>query len=435
MRCYPRGVMNPSDSVRSPGQDKFSSRRPYGLSRRAFLLSSAAALTVGAGGGALAAPNAMPGPKKDGGDGGFQTAAPIAILIDAESGTVLFEKNADQLSAPASLAKLMTAEVVFDQIKMGNLSPDEQFIISENAWRKGGAPSGGSTMFAAIHSRIKITDLLQGVIIHSGNDACIALAEGIAGNEASFARLMNERARELGLTKSNFTNPTGLPDPNMRVTARELAKLSRFIIRTYPDFYKIYGEREFTWNKIRQQNRNPLLAMNIGADGMKTGFTNEAGYNLVGSALQNGLRLIVVVMGHKTPAERATEAKRLLEWGFNGFESHLLFAEGTAVGEAKVYGGAKSYVPLIGAGAIRLMAPRGANDRIIGRVVYTGPVPAPVEKGQQIGLLKIWRGEHVALEVPLQANESIGKGSIHQRAIDAAQELVINLFRTSVGKL
>jgi D-alanyl-D-alanine carboxypeptidase (penicillin-binding protein 5/6) len=290
-------------------------------------------------------------------------------------------------------------------------------------------------MYAPIHSKTKIDDLLHGVIIQSGNDACIALAEGIAGNESAFARMMNDRARELGLTKSVFTNSTGLPDPNQKSTPRELAKLAQHIIRTYPEFYKIYGEREFTWNKIRQQNRNPLLTTTAGADGMKTGFTNEAGYNLVGSAMQNGLRLIVVVMGHKTPAERATEAKRLLDWGFSGFESRLLFAEGTTIGEAKLYGGAKSYVPLVGAGEIKLMVPRGTNDKIIARVVYTGPVQVPVEKGQPIGLLKIWRGDHVALEVPLQAQEEVGRGSIPQRAVDAAQELVVNLFRKSVGKL
>ena len=205
----------------------------------------------------LAAAFAAPAPNTP---GGFNTPVPTAILIEAESGTVLFEKAADQLVAPASLAKLMTAEVVFDQVALGNIKLEEEFIVSANAWRKGGAPSGGSTMFAAIHSKIKVSDLLSGLVIHSGNDACIVLAEGIAGNEASFARLMNDRARELGLDKSNFTNSTGLPDPEQRVTVRELAKLAQHIIRTYPEQYKLYGEREFTWNKIRQQNRNPLLA-------------------------------------------------------------------------------------------------------------------------------------------------------------------------------
>ena len=383
-------------------------------------------------GGITFAANPISGPKKD---GGFETSAPYAILIEADGGTVLFEKAADQLVAPASLAKLMTAEVVFNEIKEGNVALDEEFVISENAWRKGGAPSGGSTMFARLHSRIKVEDLLHGVIIQSGNDACIALAEGIAGNVSDFARLMNARARELELTKSNFTNPAGLPDPDMRVTVRELAKLSQHIIATYPDFYRWYAEPEFTWNKIRQQNRNPLLAMNIGADGLKTGFTKEAGYGLVGSAVQNGMRLIVVVNGLKSEKERADEAKRLLEWGFHGFESRLLFTEGQYVGEAKLFGGEKGRVPLIGPKAIKLMVPRNSNDRIIARIVYRGPVPAPVEKSQPIGLLKIWRGENIALEVPLQAAESVGTGSTTQRAFDAAAEIVIGLFRAGAKKL
>ena len=306
-----------------------------------------AGVLFGAVASAGAAPNFQLGPKKD---DGFQTAAPNAILIDADSGTILFEKNADQLVAPASLAKLMTAEVVFNELKEGNITLEDEYVISTNAWKKGGAPSGGSTMFAAIHSRVKVGDLLKGVIIHSGNDACIALAEGIAGNESDFARLMNGRAHELGLTKSNFTNPHGLPDPQMRVTVRELARLAQHIIHTYPDLYQIYGEKEFTWNKIRQFNRNPLLTLSIGADGMKTGFTQEAGYGLVGSAVQNGLRLIVVVTQMKSAKERADEAKKLLEWGFKGFESRPLFAEGQIIGEAKVYGGTQGRVPAGGEG-------------------------------------------------------------------------------------
>jgi D-alanyl-D-alanine carboxypeptidase (penicillin-binding protein 5/6) len=380
---------------------------------------------------AAEAAKAAPAPSRD----GFQTAAPNAMLIEAESGTVLFEKNPDQLVAPASLAKLMTVEVVLEQIALGNLQLDEEFTVSENAWRKGGAPSGGSTMYAAIHSRIKVRDLLMGVIVHSGNDACMVLAEGIAGNEAEFSRMMNDRARELGLVKSNFTNSTGLPDPQMRVTARELARLAQHIIQTYPEYYKWYGEREFTWNKIRQQNRNPLLPMNIGADGMKTGFTQEAGYGLVGSAIQNGLRLIVVVNGLKSAKERADEARKLLEWGFRGFEARVLFAEGQHVAEAKLYGGSKGRVALTGKGAIKLMVPRNMTDKLSARVVYTGPVAAPVREGQAIGTLKVWRGETLALEAPLQAAETVGTGTNSQRAFDAATELVINLFRAGAARL
>ena len=221
-----------------------------------------------------------------------QTSAPHAILIEAETGSVLFEKSADALVAPASLAKLMTVDVVFEQLELGNIKLTDAFVISENAWRKGGAMSSGSTMYAALHSRVKVEDLLKGVIIQSANDGCIVLAEGIAGNEASFVRMMNDRARELGLTKSTFTNADrSARSENARDRRANWRMVARHIVTTYPEYYKWFSEREFTWNKIRQQNRNPLLGTVEGADGMKTGFTNEAGYNLVGSATRNGLRL------------------------------------------------------------------------------------------------------------------------------------------------
>jgi D-alanyl-D-alanine carboxypeptidase (penicillin-binding protein 5/6) len=421
---------------------------PRSFLQRAFVGAAlAVALAAGPSGLGLAAPLKTPAQKaaasKAGAakkpavkkEEGFQVSAPFAILIDAESGTVLYEKNADQLMFPSSMAKLMTAEFVFYQLKEGGLDPNEEFLISENAWRKGGAPSHGSSMFAAIHSKVKVMDLLKGEIIQSGNDACIALAEGIAGNETTFAEMLNARAREIGLTQSNFTNATGLPDPNLKVTARELAKLAQHIIKNYPDYYSLFGEREFTWNKIRQQNRNPLLGMAIGADGMKTGFTREAGYGLVGSAVQHGLRLIVVINGAKTPKERADEARRLLDFGFRGFESRPLFAEGQIIGEAKVYGGSSGHVPLIAGPAVSLLVPRNASERIVVRVVYTGPVPAPIQQDQPIGSLKVWRGPHLVLEVPLRAADSIGRGSLPQRAFDAATELVINLIRAGVARL
>jgi D-alanyl-D-alanine carboxypeptidase (penicillin-binding protein 5/6) len=403
--------------------------------RHAWFGAITAAACLAGAWSAFAAGSMATATKKE--DGGFQTAAPTAILIEAATGTVLYDKNADQLVAPASLAKLMTAEVVFNELKEGNIKLTDQFNISVNAWRKGGAPSGGSTMFAALHSKVSVADLIQGVIIQSANDGCIALAEGIAGNENDFVRMMNSRARELGLTKANFTNPTGLPDPDQRVTVRELARLAQHIIQTYPEYYRWYGEREFTWNKIRQQNRNPLLPMNMGADGLKTGFTNEAGYGLVGSAVKDGLRLIVVVNGTKSDKERADEATRLLDWGFSGFESRILFSENQVVGYAKMFGGTQGSVALTGAEgkAIRLMIPRNASDRIIARIVYRGPVQAPVEKGKQIGTLKIWRGERIALEAPLEAAESVETGPMHRRAFDAATEWVGGLLRSGVKKL
>jgi D-alanyl-D-alanine carboxypeptidase (penicillin-binding protein 5/6) len=396
---------------------------------RTALTAATAAAFLAVGG----LPGAAQAPKKD--DATFQTAAPYAILIDADTGTVLFEKNPDKLNPPASMSKLMTVEVVLHAIKEGRIKVNDEMTVSEYAWRKGGAPSGGSAMFAAINSRVKVEDLLRGVMIQSGNDACIALAEGLAGSEGAFAEMMNRRAKEIGLTQSHFANPTGLHDPEHLMTMRDLAKLAQHVIKTYPEFYKIYGEREFTWNKVRQQNRNPLLTMGIGADGMKTGFTKEAGYGLVGSAMQNGLRLIVVVNGFKDMKARADEARKLLEWGFRGFEARPLFAEGETVGEAKLYGGAKGRVPLLGTQAIRLLVPRNATEKLSAKVVYSGPVRAPVAKGQPIGTLKVSRGENVVLEVPLHAAEDVGTGNLTQRAFDAVGELVINVFRAGVDRM
>ena len=368
-------------------------------------------------------------------DDAFQTPVPNAILIDAGSGSVLFEKNADALVPPASLSKLMTTEVVLNEIKQGRLKPSDEFIVSENAWRKGGAPSHTSSMFAPIHSRASVADLLHGVVIQSANDACIVLAEGIASSEEKFAEMMTARARELGMPKSTFGNSNGLPDPRQLMTARELAKVARQIILTYPADYRLYGETEFTWNKIRQLNRNPLLTMNIGADGLKTGFIKEAGYGLVGSAVQNGMRLIVVVMGAKTEKERAEEGKRLLEWGFHNFESEVLFAEGQTIADAKLYGGERGSVPLMADRVVDLMVSKVAQNKIIARVVYTGPVRAPVQQGQKIGVLLVWRGNALVLEVPLQAAESVGTGNLSQRALDAATELMIGLFRAGIQRL
>ncbi len=383
-------------------------------------------LTVSASVSAWAGPN----PRRE---GEFNTAAPTAILIEADTGTVLFERNADELVPPASLSKLMTAEVVFNHIAQGRLRLTDELLISTNAWRTGGAPSRTSSMFAPINSRVPVEDLLRGVIIQSANDACIALAEAIARNEDKFAGLMTARARELGLTKSTFGNSTGLPHPKQLMTVRELARLARHIIQTYPEFYKIYSEREFTFNKIRQFNRNPLLTLNIGADGLKTGFTKEAGYGLVGSATQNDLRLIVVVNGLKSEKERSDEARRLLDWGFNNFQFNTLFTGSEIIAHAKVYGSGQ--VPLVAQREVRLMVPRAVRERIIARVVYPGPVRPPVKKGQPIGTLKVWRGDVLALEVPLQAAESMEQGSLPRRTLDAVSELFSGLFRAGLQRL
>lgn len=362
----------------------------------------------------------------------FQTTAPTAILMDAESHAVLFEKNADELTAPASMAKTMTAEVVFNEIKSGRLNFDSEFTISENAWRKGGGGSGGSSMFAKVNTPVRLEDLLRGLIVQSGNDAAIALAEGIAGTEDNFARMMNERAKQIGLSKSTFRNATGYGHPEQKATVRDLAKLSLYVIETYPDLYKIFGEREFTWNKIRQQNRNPLLFMDIGADGLKTGNIDEAGYGLIGSAVQNDQRLIVVVNGLKTARDRAAESRKLLEWGFRAFESQQLFAEGQVVGEAQVFGGNRRSLPLVSKKPIRVLVPRGESERVTARIIYTGPLKAPVQKGAEVARLQVNRGDMQALEMPLYANEDIQQGTLSQRALDGLLEFSTGWVRRAV---
>jgi D-alanyl-D-alanine carboxypeptidase (penicillin-binding protein 5/6) len=405
-----------------------------------------ALFAAGLGAAAFAAPTHAPAPAHKGAAAPAQKkdapkkdepniSAPHAILIDAENGGVLFERDADKLIFPASLGKLMTAEYVFNEIKEGRIKLTDEYMVSENAWRKGGAPSHGSTMFAAIYSKVPVDDLIHGMIIQSANDACIVLAEGIAGNEAAFAEKLTARARAIGLTKSVFTNSNGLPDPGEQVTTRELGMLARHIIRTYPDFYQLFGQADYTWNKIRQQNRNPLLGAMAGADGLKTGFTKEAGYGLVGSAVQNGLRLIVVVNGVATAKERADEAKKLLEWGFRNFEQRLLFAEGQTIGAAKVFGGASSRVDLTADGVVRVMLPKTGADKLIARIVYNGPVPAPVTEGTRIGNLKVWRNDNLILTMPLKATENVGKGNMSQRAFDAVTEMIISLFRAGAERL
>jgi serine-type D-Ala-D-Ala carboxypeptidase (penicillin-binding protein 5/6) len=398
------------------------------------LLAALVALAVGWGGVVLAANNSVQGAKKD--EVGFDGDAPTAILIEASSGSVLFEKNADELRAPSSMMKLMTAEVVFHALQQGEIKLTDEYRISENAWRRGGAPAGGSTMFAALNSKVSVNDLLHGAIIQSGNDACIALAEGIAGNERIFASdMMTKRARELGMTQSTFGNSNGLPDPANKMTVRELAKLARYVIQTYPEFYKLFGEKEFTWNKIRQQNRNPLLNSLEGADGLKTGYTKEGGYGMVGSAVQNGLRLIVVINGLEDPDDRASEAKKMLEWGFRNFEARTLFAPEQTIGYAKVFGGESRSVKLASPEPIKVMVQKNGTDKLIARVVYSGPVRAPIEPGQQVGVVKVWRGANIAMEAPVYAAEAIGKGSTMRRAIDGASELVIGMFRAGAEKL
>ncbi|MGC1779636.1 MAG: D-alanyl-D-alanine carboxypeptidase family protein [Xanthobacteraceae bacterium] len=401
-----------------------------GLPGRGYLAAGLIALL---GLGLVQPTYAAPIPVKP--EAGVQTLVPAAILLDFDSDSILSERNADQPVEPASLAKLMTLEYLFNEIKQGRVKLTDTFTVSENAWRKGGAPSHGSTMFAAIHSKVDVSDLIQGIIVDSANDACIAVAEALGGNEVTFGQMLTKRAREIGLQNSTFTNATGLSDPGLRVTARDMAELARHIILTYPNLYPMFAQRDFTWDNIHQENRNPLLAMGIGADGLKTGETKEAGFNLVGSAVSDNFRLIVVIAGAKTDKDRADQAQKLLDSGFHDYKSRVVFAEGQTIGEAKVFGGDRSYVPLLGPGLIKVMVPRDNSEPLRARIVYDGPIPAPIVKGQPVATLKVWRGDNLALETPLQAAEDVGKGSMTERAMDGATELIIGVLRAGVAKL
>ncbi len=349
--------------------------------------------------------------------------------MDFDSGSVLFQKSADQPMPPASMAKMMTMEVVFNALHTGELNFETLFSISRDVWRRGGANSGGSTMFAALNSDIRLEDLIRGVIVQSGNDAAMAIAEGMAGSEEAFAGLMNIRARKIGLENSTFTNSTGLPDPDQRVTARDLAYLARHIIKTYPELYKIYAEPAFKWNKVNQRNRNPILGKVAGADGLKTGYTEASGYGMVGSAEQNGRRIIMVLNGMESKRDRSGEAVKMMRWSFRAFKPIDLFAEGEVVGEASLYGGEKSGVELKAQGPLRIFVPIGFQDRLKADIVFTGPIMAPVEAGTKLAKLQVKIDGKVSQETPLFAAEDVGEGTISQRAMDAAQELILSVFR------
>ena len=359
----------------------------------------------------------------------FETKAAQAFMIDAETGTVLFAKDADKLMPPASMAKLMTMEVVFNAIKSGRMGLEDTFVVSENAWRKGGAPSGTSTMFAKLKSSIRVEDLIQGITVQAANDGCMVLAEGMAGSEENFAAQMTERARQIGLQKSTFVNATGLPADGQWTTVRELAQLALHIWRDYPDFYRYYGQADFTWNKITQKNRNPLLAMGIEADGFVAGMSEGAGFGIVGSVSHNGTRVIVAMSGLASDRERSEEARKLLDWGVRSFQKTEIFAKDEVVGEAQVFGGAKSGVALKAKGPIDIFLPIANRDKLTARIVYDGPVSAPVEEGQPVGKLRVWIGDTLSQETPLFAAETVGVGTLRQRALDAAKELAVGWLR------
>lgn len=359
----------------------------------------------------------------------FETKATQAFMIDAETGTVLFSKDADTKIQPASLAKLMTLELAFNAVKSGRLTREDTFVVSENAWRTGGAPSGTSTMFAAVKSAVRLEDLIRGIAVQSANDGCIVIAEGVAGSETNFALQMTERAREIGLAKSTFVNSTGLPAEGQATTVRELVQLSHHLWREYPDLYRYFGEKDFTWNKISQRNRNPLLAMEIGADGLAVGASEQNGFGIVGSVSQGGKRVIAAMSGFTSDRERAEEARKLLEWGLRSFEKTEIFAADEVAGEAQVYGGTKSGVALKAKGPIDIFLPITNRDKVTARIIYQGPLSAPVEEGQPVGTLRVWIGDTLSQETPLFAAETVEVGTLQSRALDAVEELAIGWLR------
>ncbi|WP_375600275.1 D-alanyl-D-alanine carboxypeptidase family protein [Devosia sp. Naph2] len=355
----------------------------------------------------------------------FDTKAKFAVLMDYESGTVIFQKDADAPLEPASMTKLMTLAVVFNEIRAGRVSLDDEFFVSENAWRTGGAASGGSTMFAELNSQIRVEDLVRSVIIQSGNDAAIVLAEGIAGSENTFALMMNELANDLGLEGSNFTNSTGLPDPNEYSTARDLAELARYLIREFPEYYHYFSEPSMEWNGINQANRNSLVEMGIGVDGLKTGHTQAAGYGSVTSTDQGDRRLIAVVHGLGSMRERTEEARKLLTWGARAFERFTPYAEGQIVAYADVYGGASPNVALVGQGEMALYLPRGSRQCLSATVNYEAPLLPPVQAGDRIAELRVYCNDQLVQAAPLYAAESVGQGDLIRRATDALKQLAL----------
>ena len=352
----------------------------------------------------------------------FETKAKHAILMNADANLVLYEKEADELVPPASMSSLMTLAVVFRELKAGHIKLEDQFKVSEHAWRTGGAPAGSSAMFAPLNSMVSVSDLIQGVTVQSGNDAAIILAEGIAGSEDAFAQRMNDYAKEIGLTKSHFVNSTGLPAEGHVMTARELAMLARFLIYTYPEYYHFFGQRDFTFNnKHTFNNRNPLIfAPDLGVDGLKTGYIEEAGYGLVASAKRGEQRLILVVNGLNTKQEREGEPRRLIEWGFKSFRPFRLFDEGQKVSDALVWGGTQHYVPLVGDGNINIILPATASGKVSASIVYQGPIKAPIRKGDRVAVLRITSSESSATnEIPLYAADDVAASNFLMRGLDS----------------
>jgi serine-type D-Ala-D-Ala carboxypeptidase (penicillin-binding protein 5/6) len=350
---------------------------------------------------------------------GMETQASHALVIEADTGTVLLDKGADERIPPASMSKIMTAYIVFDILKQGRAKLDDELPVSEQAWRL-----QGSKMFVPIGGRIKIDDLLKGVIIQSGNDACLVLAEGLAGSEEAFVQLMNQKAKEIGLKDSHFANVAGLPNPDHWMTARDLAILSIRTIKDFPEYYHYYSEMEYDFNNIKQGNRNPLLYKGLGADGLKTGHTEEAGYSLTASVKRENRRIILVLGGLPTMKARAQESERLIDWAFREFSDYKLFAAGDKVDDAEVWLGSEPKVPLTVAKDLVVTLPRKARKDMKVTIDYDRPVPVPIRKGDTLGKLVVTAPDVPPTEATLVAGADVDRMDAFGRVATLAGYLV-----------
>lgn len=339
----------------------------------------------------------------------IESKAKNLILMDFDTGQYLYTKDADKMIPPASMSKLMTVYMIFNKLKDGSLSLDDTFTVSENAWRKGGAASGGSTMFLSIGDKVRVEDLLKGIIIQSGNDACIVVAENLAGSEEDFVAEMNKKADEIGLVNSHFVNATGLPHPDHRMSVEDLAKLSRRIISEYPQYYHLFSQKEFVYHNIRQGNRNPLLYSMQSADGLKTGHTEEAGFCLTASAKRGDRRLIGVMTGLKSNKERSEEADKIMNWGFREFDNYTILKQNTKVAEIPVWYGQKASVGLLVSQNLVRTLKKSKSDKIKLIAVYDKPVKAPIKVGQQLGYVKVEIPGQEDMQIPLIASENVAK--------------------------
>lgn len=339
----------------------------------------------------------------------LNTIATYAYIMDGDNGVALYSKRGDEPMIPASMSKLMLYYMVFERIKAGRLSMTDEFTVSEHAWRTGGAGTDGSTMFLPIHSKVTVQDLLKGAIIVSGNDACIVLAEGLFGSEEAYARQATARAKELGLTQSTFANATGLDDPRHRMSAHDIALIAFRIIHDFPEYYPMFSEPEFTFNKTRQYNRNPLLREMDNADGVKTGHLSVSGFGLVGSAVRDGKRRIIVLNGLPTETDRKKEAPRVMRSAFLDFTSATLVKKGAEVAVADVWLGEQEQVPLLSTEDYTIGLHLDAVDKVKGEVVYKTPLAAPVKEGDIVGDLIVTAPGAPLKKIPVAAGRTVNQ--------------------------